>query len=91
MDRNDRPVTLTQAHLETLLEAAAEAGAKKALRAIGLHDEQAADDVRELRGVLDAWRAAKTTAWNTVVRAITIAVLAALIAGAAVNVWNKAP
>lgn len=87
----DETTTLTAPQLRALVEEAAEAGARKALHAVGLHDEHAADDVRELRGVLDAWRSAKRTAWSTVVRVITTALLAALAAGVAVSLWHKAP
>lgn len=67
--------------LEALIEKAAEAGAKKALHAVGLQDDDAAADVRDLRGLLDAWRETKATALKTIVRAMTVGFLAA-IAGA---------
>lgn len=86
---NDRPVTLTEAQLQALLDTAAERGAKKALAAIGLCDAKAAGDVRDLREVLDAFRLAKTTAWTTIVRVLTAAVLAAVIAGVGVTAWPK--
>jgi len=89
MTANDKPVTLTQAQLETLLESAAEAGAKKALRAVGLHDDKAVGDVLALRGLLDAWRAARDTAWSTAVRLVTTAILAGLIAAVAASLWHK--
>lgn len=60
-------MTLTAVELELLLTKAAESGAKKALRDIGLHDEDAADDVRELRGLLETWKDTRKTAWKTFV------------------------
>lgn len=53
--------------LSKMLELAATLGAKKALSDIGLHDEKAGEDVKELRNLLDSWRKAKETAWKTTV------------------------
>lgn len=68
-------------HLRAMIEAAAEIGARKALADLGLHDEAAGKDVEELRNLLDAWRSAKKAAWDTIVRAFTGAILAALAIG----------
>ncbi len=70
--------SLTPEQLETLLESAAERGAKKALERVGLHDEEAPGDVRDLRGLLDAWRTVRTSILSTVGKAIAVAILAAL-------------
>lgn len=67
--------------LEQLLETAALAGAKKALQGIGLHDEAAGNDVRELRGLLDAWRTAKKETGKTAVQWLTKTFLLVLVAG----------
>lgn len=72
-----------------LVEAAAEKGAKRALENIGLHDEDAMHDVRELRGLLDSWRETKKTVGQTVARVITGAILTALAAGFWFNFGNK--
>lgn len=77
--------TLTKDDLHKIIEEAATLGAKKALNDVGLHDEEAGDDVKELRGLLDSWRSAKATAWKAIVQAITIGFLG-LLAGA---VWFK--
>lgn len=66
--------------LEALLERAAKRGAREALESIGLHDEQAVHDVRDLRTLLEAWRATKRTVWRKVVEITTIAVLGAVAA-----------
>lgn len=76
---------LTPGELETLLNKAAEYGARKALSDIGLHDDGAADDVRELRNLIDGWRDTKKTAWKTFVSWSVKALLVALLAG----VWLK--
>lgn len=72
-----------------LITEAAERGAKKALREIGLHDEHALDDVREIRGLLDAWRETKRTVGQTVARLLTTAILTALAAGIWMNWGDK--
>jgi len=89
MVSNDRPVTLTQSQLQSLLETAAEAGARKALSAVGLHDDRAVGDVLALRGLLDAWRSARATAWSTAVRLLTTAALAGIAAAVAASLWQQ--
>jgi uncharacterized protein (DUF849 family) len=84
-------ISITPDHLEQLLERAAEAGAKRALDHVGLHDENAADDVRELRDTLEAWRSAKSAALKTVVQMLTKGLMLAMLAGLAVLLWNKKP
>jgi len=71
--------------LNALIENAAEAGARRVLSEIGLDNGNASRDIRDIRDLLAAWRAAKRTALQTVVRMITTAVLLALIAGLAIK------
>jgi hypothetical protein len=47
-----------------------------------LHDENAGEDMKELRNLLDAWRSTKKTVWSQVVKAMTMATLGAIAAGA---------
>ena len=68
--------------IEQMIARAAKQGAREALQSVGLHDETAGDDMRELRNLLDAWRSTKKTVWSQVVKAITMAVLGAIAAGA---------
>lgn len=70
---------------EEILERAAEKGATRALEKVGLHDEDARDDIRALRGLLDAWRGTKATIWRTLVRWITTLVLVGIAAAVAVK------
>ena len=72
-----------------LVEQSAELGARKALRDIGLSDDDALSDVSELRGLLDSWRAAKRTVGRTVLQAITTLVLGGLLAGSYFNFFGK--
>jgi hypothetical protein len=66
--------------LSMLLEAAAEKGAKEALRSIGLHDENAYGDMHEIRNLLESWRGTKRAIRVTVAKFVTTAVLSALLA-----------
>jgi hypothetical protein len=58
---------------------------KSVLKEIGLHDDDAGTDVRDLRSLITDWRGMKKTVWNTVARAGTMFVLGLLMLGA----WNK--
>ena len=41
--------------------------------------------IRELRDLLEAWRDARRTAWQTTIKVVTTGVLAALLVGAAIK------
>ena len=43
------------------------------------------NDVHELRDLLEAWRDARRTAWQTTVKVVTTGILAALLIGAAIK------
>jgi hypothetical protein len=70
---------------DDLLEQAAERGAERCLAHLGLENGHAARDIRELRDLLDAWRDARRTAWQTIIKAVTTGILAAIIIGVAVK------
>jgi Family of unknown function (DUF6127) len=70
---------------EHLLEQAAERGARKAMADVGLDGEHAADDIRALRGLLEAFNTAKRTVWQTIVKMATTALIIALVTGAAMH------
>jgi hypothetical protein len=80
-----RMVTLPLEELEALMERAAERGALNALHQVGLDGEDAANDIRALRGLLEAFNIAKRTAWQTVVKMITTGFVLALVAGAIIK------
>lgn len=71
--------------LDDLLTRAAERGAERCLAHLGLENGHAARDIRELRDLLEAWRDARRTAWQTTVKVITTGILAALLVGAAIK------
>jgi 2-iminoacetate synthase ThiH len=80
--------TLTPEELEAMLDRAAKRGSTQALAAIGLHDENAAIDVREMRSLLEAWRDTRKSIWNTSIKLLTVAVLT-FISGAVWMTINK--
>ncbi len=71
--------------LDELLTRAAEKGAERALAALGLENGHAAKDIRDLRGLIEAWRQARQTAWQTLIKLLTTGILVALIVGASIK------
>ena len=80
-----QPITLRPEDLDDLLTRAAERGAERCLAHLGLENGHAARDIRELRDLLEAWRDARRTAWQTAVKVVTTGILAALLVGAAIK------
>jgi hypothetical protein len=66
---------ISVSELQDMLDKAAKKGAQEALAALGLHDEDANTDVKELRDLLDSWRATKKAAWSTAVKVVTTSFL----------------
>ncbi|PZP50560.1 MAG: hypothetical protein DI596_15045 [Azospira oryzae] len=81
----DGMVVMPRDEFEDLLARAAERGARRALADVGLDGPDAANDIRELRGLLEAFNTAKHTAWQTVVKMVTTGFLLALVAGALIK------
>ena len=78
-------LSLRPEDLDELLIRAAEKGAERALAALGLENGHAAKDIRDLRGLIEAWRQARQTAWQTFIKLITTGILVALIVGASIK------
>ena len=76
-------VDITPEQLENMLDRSAKKGASEALRELGLQDQDAANDIRDMRGLLEAWRYTKKSIWATTVKMGTVAVLTFL----ATAVW----
>ena len=76
---------LRKEEFDDLLDRAAERGAERCLAHLGLENGHAARDIRELRDLLDAWRDARRTAWQTFIKVVTTGILAALLVGAAIK------
>lgn len=87
-DRDKTVTALRDDHLEALLTRAATEGARQALREIGLHDETAAQDVSDLRRLLEAWRDVVRTSRQTVIKSVVTLLLGALVAGLGLKLWN---
>jgi hypothetical protein len=58
---------------------------KSVLKEVGLHDDNAGNDVRDLRSLITDWRGIKKTIFQTVARWGTLIVLGILTLGT----WNK--
>jgi hypothetical protein len=58
---------------------------KYALKEIGLHDDNAGEDVRDLRSLITDWRGIKKIVWQTVAKVGTMFVLGLLMLGA----WSR--
>lgn len=81
----DGMIVMPVEDFEKLLEEAAGRGAKRALADVGLDGENAAHDIRELRGLLEAFNTAKHTAWQTIIKMVTTGFVLALVAGAIIK------
>ena len=76
---------LRKEDFDELLNRAAERGAERVLAHLGLENGHAARDIGELRSLLEAWRDARRTAWQTAIKVVTTGILAALLVGAAIK------
>lgn len=81
----DNMLLIHKEDFDELLDRAAERGAERCLAHLGLENGHAAHDIRELRDLLEAWRDARRTAWQTAVKVITTSILAALLVGATIK------
>jgi hypothetical protein len=78
-------IKLTTEELEEMLDRSAKRGAKLVLRELGLQDETAAVDIREIRSLLDTWRQTRQSIWNTFVKITTVTVFTFIAAA----IWMK--
>lgn len=74
--------------LSALLRQAAAAGAKDALRELGLDDSNAMRDIQEMRNLLDAYRIAKKAMIQAAVKVVTVGVIGAILAYAGFKIYN---
>lgn len=89
--RQDDMVCLPHTEFESLLEQAAFRGTRKALKEVGLADEEAAHDIRDLRDLAGSIKTMQRTFLQTIVRWITIGLLALLVAGVAAKLDPSPP
>jgi len=78
-------IKLTTEELEEMLDRSAKRGAKLVLRELGLQDETAAVDIREIRSLLETWRQTRQSIWNTFVKITTVTVFTFIAAA----IWMK--
>ena len=78
---DDGEFIITKCELELLLEQASKEGAKQALTELGLHDENAPTDIRDLRELLRAFRIAKKDAFRISVKWIVVGIMTLITAG----------
>lgn len=71
---------MNASELAAMLDEAAERGANRVLEKLGLTDEDAGKDIRDLRTLIDGWRKAKRSALQAMVQWVTTAVLGILAA-----------
>lgn len=69
-------VTLPLGVLDDMLEKAAERGARRALESVGLSDPDAINDVRGLRGLMQAYRVMRASALREFGKGVAYAILA---------------
>lgn len=79
---------LTEPQLEAMLDRAAERGACRALKRVGLNDDGAAHDIDDLRSLLTAWRDVCRNARATAVRIVVTAVLSAVMFAMGYGWWK---
>ena len=82
---SQQSIILRPEDLDDLLTRAAERGAERCLAHLGLENGHAARDIRELRDLLEAWREARHTAWQTIIKVATTGLLAVILVGAAIK------
>ena len=76
-------ITVTAKELEEMLDRAALKGARQALKEMGLDDEDAGKEIRDIRQLLRSWNEIRGTMWRTAAQMFTTGLLL-FIAGA---VW----
>jgi Family of unknown function (DUF6127) len=74
-------IELTRADLDEIIEEAAHRGAAKALRTLGLEDDRAPHDIRDLRDLMKSWREVKSEALKTFAKIVTTFLLGAIFVG----------
>jgi hypothetical protein len=82
-------VILTPEELEAMLDRAAKRGASAVLSELGLTDESAATDIREIRGLLETWRLTRLSIWNTFVKITTVAIFGFIATAIWMQLGNK--
>jgi glutamate synthase domain-containing protein 2 len=77
----ERDFVISRCELEELLQKSSEKGAKMALSELGLNDRNAANDIKDLRELLKAFRMAKKDAFRVSVKWIAVGIITLITAG----------
>lgn len=90
---NDEPerrrnINISREELNDMLREAGREGGQAALREIGLHDDHAGYDLRELRTLLGLYREMRSSVARTLTRAMTYVILGALGFAAVRRFWG---
>jgi hypothetical protein len=78
---------LERGDLELLIERTAKRGARLALAELGLDDDHAPEDIRDLRLLLTSWRRIRRQTLETLLKLSVHLILAALLAVSTVLLW----
>lgn len=84
VSNQDGSVMMRPEVFEDMLERAAHRGAKRALDGVGLHDDAAQEDVKDLRDLLSFWKSIKASAMKTVGAFIGKLLVVAFVLGLAI-------
>ena len=74
-------VLVTADQMDELLERAAKSGAKQALKELGLADDSAGQDIKDIRGILEGFRDARRTIFEAFLKWVTVAIMTVIVAG----------
>ena len=66
--------------IDAMIDRAVDKTTRKVLQEIGMLDKDAAHDIRTLRGLISTLKIMRRTFWQTIVRWMTIGILALLVA-----------
>jgi hypothetical protein len=89
MAKSSKKITITEDHLSAIVREAARDGAHQALAEVGLGDETASGDIKDLRNLIDSWRDIRKTARQSFVQTITKGIIIALLVGLIATVNAK--
>lgn len=82
-------INISREELNAMLIRAGHEGGRQALREIGLNDEEAGGDLREIRSLLSMYRDVRSSVLRTFARSITLLLLGALGFAAARRFWGN--
>lgn len=82
--RSGATITFTEEQLENMLDRVSKRAAREALIELGLSDDAARNDIREMRSLMSAFRETRSTFWKMAVQMGSMA----LIGFISLAVWS---